>query len=339
MVAFSRCRLLTILAGAAMLLVPHLVRAQVKDPRDGAGIVWFTGSVLEKSEGQMAIDLGDAHALEDGEDVAVFRLRDNQFRPLGTIQIQQSRATWSMPKTTIRFDLEPGDRIVYARTLAQLGTADLFRDRFIRQQIIKTGLQNRYSTINQLEEAAVLERYRARQPRWERDQEHVAGVVRSATVSRTDLNAMQPLLTQVLTFQHYQKLGVPIEPTVGPEWQSVLTTLTPTPQEVFDSVKRAANAAEVAKQQDNSGAKKDNNETLKKVASIRRHVDSLMFLRSPEERNVVTILCAALDVAQPRNERQWYSLQLRKTQFESLSDEKLLLDEIELVMRRVREQK
>jgi len=339
MMHISRCRWLTILAGAVLSLMPYVVRAQDRDPWDGAGIIWFAGSVLENSEGQMAIDLGDAHALEDGDDVSVFRLRENQFRPLGTIQIQQSRATWSMPKPTIRFDIEPGDRILYVRTLAQLGTAESFRDRFIRQQIVKTGLQNRYSTINQLEEAAVLERYRSRLPRWERDQKHIAGAVRSASVSRTELEEMQPLLTQVLKFQDYQKLGVPIEPTIGAAWHSVLTTLTPATQEVFDSAQRAANAAEAAKQATIPVGKKDDSEKLKKIASIRRHVDTLLFLRSPEERNVITILCAALDVAQPRNERQWYSLQLRSTQFESLSDEKLLLDEIEMVMRRVREEK
>lgn len=338
MTRFSPSQWLRIVAGAVACLVLPIGQADDMDPQDGAGIVWFTGSVLEKNEGQMAIDLGDAHALEDGDDVAVFRLRDHEFRPLGTIQILESRAIWSMPKPTIRFDLEPGDRILYVRTLAQLGTADVFRDRFLKQQFIKAGLRNRYSTFNQLEEAAVLERYRARQPRWEMNQAHIAGVIRAASLSRRQIDEMQPLLTQALKFQDYQTLGVPIEPTIGTAWDSVLKTLTPAPPEIFDSAERAALAAEAAKQSEKPTSSVETSERLKKIALIRRHVDSVLFLRSPEERNVITIVCAALDVAQPRNERQWFSFQLRKTQFASLADEELMLEEIETVMQRVRQE-
>jgi hypothetical protein len=251
-------------------------------------------------------------------------------------RIKNSLATWSIPASTIRFEPETGDRVIYVRTLSQLGTAESFLDGFLRLQIVKTSRQNGYSTLQQLEEADVLESFVKRQPRWQRNQEHIAGTIRSSSISRKDLEEMQPLLNQVMKFQDYRSLGVSIEQAAGAEWQSVLMTLTPAPVVVFDSIERSVNEAEAKAPATGDNPAGDSGESLKSVVAIRRHVEALLFLRSPEERNVVTMICAALEKAQPRNERQWYSLQLRSTQFAALAEEKQLLDEFEAVMRRVR---
>lgn len=322
--------------GIAVALMHPVTSADDAYIRDGAGIVWFVGSVLPNDGGKARIDLGDAHALSEGDAMAVFRARDSHFVPLGTIRVNQSLATWSIPALTTKFELEAGDRVVYVRTLQQLGTGPEFLDHFLRQQIVKTSHRNGYSTIRQLEEADVLERFLIRQPRWQKNQEHIAGTILSSSVSRKDLQEMQPLLNQVMKFHDYQSLGVPIEPTTGAAWTSVLKTLTPADVEIFDSIESTTIVTDSGYPPAETEPNADSAESMKQIGAIRRHVDELLFLRQPEERNVVTIICAALETAQPRNERQWYSLQLRRTQFAALADEKQLLDEFELVMRRVR---
>ena len=336
MITFLRLGFPAVAVSVAVALMPLVTCAQYADIRDGAGIVWFVGSVLPDNPGRARIDLGDAHALSEGDALAVFRARDNHFVPMGTIRVSQSLATWSIPAATARFKLETGDRVAYVRTLHQLGTGPAFLDHFLRQQIVKTSHRNGYSTVRQLEEADVLERFLIRQPRWQRNQEHIAGTILSSSVSRKDLQEMQPLLNQVMKFQDYQSLGVPIEQTTGAAWTSVLKTLTPADIELFDSIEFTAITADDGNKPAETDPIADSAESTKQIGAIRRHVDALLFLRQPEERNVVTIICAALEKAQPQNERQWYSLQLRGTQFAALADEKQLLDEFELVMRRVR---
>jgi hypothetical protein len=44
-----------------------------------------------------------------------------------------------------------------------------------------------------------------------------------------------------------------------------------------------------------------------------------------------------LEKLEPKNERQWFSLQLRSTQFAPLADDRQFLDDIQNVMRLVRQ--
>jgi hypothetical protein len=320
--------------------------------RDNVGIVWFIGEVEHRSDGQATVNLGDAHALRDNQEnsvVAVFRAQDLYFRPLGIARIEESYGTWSIVKKSVFLDLQTGDRVIYARTLSQLGTGDSFRDDFIRRQITKTGTRNSYGTISLQSEARTLQKFISVQPKWVQKHQHVAGIIRAASLSRQDVQEMEPLLTQVMKFQDYQALGISPQKTIGMEWQLVLDLLAPPPTDIF-GVERET-VVLTAKDVDGSSADAENTDAAEastapdaanapneqRIESIRKNVERLMFARSKEERNVVVILCVTLEKLEPKNERQWFSLQLRSTQFAPLADDRQFLDDIQNVMRLVRQ--
>jgi hypothetical protein len=249
-------------------------------------------------------------------------------------------------------DLQTGDRVIYARTLSQLGTGDSFRDDFIRRQITKTGTRNSYGTIALQAEAQTLQKFISVQPKWVQKHRHVAGIIRAASLSRQDVQEMEPLLTQVMKFQDYQALGISPQKTIGMEWQLVLDLLAPPPTDIFGVERETvvltskdgnvppsnAESAENAETADaGAPAEVANVPTEQRIESIRKNVERLMFARSKEERNAVVIQCVTLEKIEPKNERQWFSLQLRSTQFALLADDQQFLDDIQNVMRLVRQ--
>ncbi len=305
------------------------------------GILWCIGSVQYSGDGQPRIDLGDAHGLTEGSEVAVFRSQDTYFRPLGILRIQESFATWAIPEPG-SIDLQDGDRVIYVRTITQMGTGESFREGYLRQQLVKIGNHNAYSTVMKQGEADALQRYVARHPRWARDQKHIAGTIRSESVSRKDVEEMQPLLSQIVLFQSYQALGIAFDKTIGLEWHNSLRVLTPTADFVFDAPPRItqsspANTSETPADV-NSPPENTAEVTAAKMDLVKREVERILFVRDKEEQRVVMILCLALEKMPSRNERQWFSLQTQSTQFSSLAADEQFLDDLQLVMKRTREQ-
>ncbi|MEY3458114.1 MAG: hypothetical protein RL215_1271, partial [Planctomycetota bacterium] len=77
-------------------------------------------------------------------------------------------------------------------------------------------------------------------------------------------------------------------------------------------------------------------ELERKITLIRQETEQLLFARFPEERNLVVVLCTAIDIEGPRNEPLWISLELAKTQFPELADDRDMLEEIPVILSRVR---
>ncbi len=325
--------------------------------QDGAGIIWVIGTVQQNGR-VTSVDLGDVHGINETVEhpvsVAVFRSRDGHFVPVGSVRVKETTANSLIPETTTGVELRPDDRVVFTRTLSQMGTGSSFQDEFIRRQLVRSANRNGYSTLHLDGDTNALQRFISRQPRWEHTQKHIAGSIRSASVSSQDVREMEPLFTQIMKFQDYQALGVPIEKTVGPAWSSVQRTLTPVqvgPLATTTTVTPTVVTSSTDEETTNAKSSEMDPEMVvvldKKIASIRRNVEKVLFARSKEERNVVTMLCVALevtgivaeknrDITPPRNERQWFELQLRKTQFPLEADNSPFLDDIATIMRNVR---
>jgi len=327
----------------------HPAHGEEAPKTDGVGIVWFIGTVQHGDRGQAVFDMGDAHALDNGEAVAVFRPLDMHFRPLGGVSIQESFASWSIPARTSPIDLKKGDIFIYARTLDQLGTGNAFREGFLRQQIVKTGTRNSYSTVMQQAEADALQTYIARQPKWARDHKHVAGVIHSASATHIEKKHVQALLKQVMHLQVFKALEVPVAASMGDEWESVIMLLLPVEPLMMDppkivttddgTVAADASAAEVS-----TATAAQNTDRF--VDSCRRTVERMMFVRAVEERRLAVVLCVALESIDwkavnnrpPANERQWFMLQIQKSQFPSLAEDVQFLDDVQRVMTEVRQE-
>lgn len=308
------------------------------------GLIWMTGSVTADENIPARIDLGEAHGLREGQSVAILRPVDTHFSPVGGFRISRSEATWSVPAVSGSTILQQGDRVLAVRTLTEVGTAEDFQDKFLAQQIVRTADSNGYSTLRLQEEADTLQRLTVRQPRWQRDQKRIAGTIRAESVSAADWQAMQPVLNQVLKFQQFRDSGIPIRQTIGLKWERVLRVLTPRRMQLiphsetaFDS-QGSLDSTDSASVADQPASAEEKPALENRIDVIRGHVNRILFLRSDEERNVVTMLCTVLEVETSPNDRQWISRQLAFTQFADLADDIGFLDDFEAILKAVRNQ-
>lgn len=307
--------------------------------RNGGGIIWFVGTVGVLDGRRPQIDLGDVHGILEGDKVAVFRPVELHYRPVGTVEIEESNVTWSVPKASSVVPIQAGDRVVVLRTLRQLGTGTEHRENFQRRQLVRHANRNSYSTLLDDEAINVLTDIEEKQARWVKELKPIAGRIRATSVSPNDFEHLQPLLNQVLRFQQFRAIGVPVDKCMGPEWDSVLTTLTPDPAEPFSKSRTkkpetaAAEEPKPATTEDASPASKENDA---RIETIQRIVASVMFDHEPEERKVAVMLCAAIDIENPKNEPAWIMAQLSRSQFPDLADDEEMLEEMDEILKQLR---
>lgn len=328
----------TLIAACAAGFTAEPAVADKIDKLDGAGVIEFFGTIRLQEGNHPIIDLGDAHGLHEANEVAIFRAEDMHFRPLGSFRIEESFATHSIPEVPSGIELRDGDRVVYVKTLGQMGTGGAFRESFLRQQLIKTAERNSYSTFRQQDEADSLQRYVSLQPRWVRNRKHFAGRMRSPTVTVQAADDMIPVLSQVQLLQHYHSLGILIDRNIGRNWLAVMNALRPEPEVVFGeprltnaTTKEASSKASAATQ-----PPEPIDVIERRAERLRREADNILFTRSAEERNVAVIILAALYVEKPRNERQWIIDQVRVSQFPSLSVNDQFIEDLLKILKRVR---
>jgi hypothetical protein len=328
----------TLIAACAAGFTAEPAVADKIDKLDGAGVIEFFGTIHLQEGKHPIIDLGDAHGLHEANEVAIFRAEDMHFRPLGSFRIEESFATHSIPEVPSGIELRDGDRVVYVKTLGQMGTGGAFRESFLRQQLIKTAERNSYSTFRQQDEADSLQRYVSLQPRWVRNRKHFAGRMRSPTVTVQAADDMIPVLSQVQLLQHYHSIGILIDRNIGRNWLAVMNALRPEPEVVFGeprltnaTTKEASSKASAATQ-----PPEPIDVIERRAERMRREADNILFTRSAEERNVAVIVLAALYVEKPRNERQWMIDQVRVSQFPSLSVNDQFIEDLLKILKRVR---
>ncbi|MBL8809002.1 MAG: hypothetical protein JNM43_02395 [Planctomycetaceae bacterium] len=307
--------------------------------RNGGGIIWYVGTVGVHAGKRPHIDLGDVHGILEGDTLAVFRAVELHYRPIGTIEVEEANVTWSVPKASSLVQIQEGDRVVAIRTLRQLGTGEEHRENFQRRQLVRHANRNSYSTLLDDEAISVLIDIEEKQARWVKELKPIAGRIRATSVSPNDFKHMQPLLNQVLRFQQFRAIGVPVDKCIGSEWDSVLTTLTPDPAESFSkshTKKPEVAAAEEQKPAPADEASPASKENDAKIETIHQIVNSVMFDYEQEERKVAMMLCAAIDIENPKNETSWIMAQLNRSQFPDLADDEEMLESMEQILKDLR---
>lgn len=321
----------------AVILLPRDAVAQTEaDVINGAGIVWFAGNVVSDSDEAPRIDLGDVHGILEGDRLAAFRPENNHHTPLGTIQIVESHNTWSRPGDVPGISLKKGDIILGIRTLRQIGTGRELQEAFLERQLVRSSNRNSYSTVREEQSARILRGLIRRQSRWIRELKPIAGQVRSDSFSVENFQKIQPLLNQIRRFQEFRATGVPMDRCLGKEWNSVLATLTPeaaptTPVVAEAKPQPSTTAADPTAQPDSLKS-----ELETRIDLVREETSQLLFDRFPEERNVAIVLGSVIDLESPRNEPLWISLELSRSQFPELADDREMLQELPEILKRVR---
>jgi hypothetical protein len=142
------------------------------------------------------------------------------------------------------------------------------------------------------------------------------------------------LLKQIRRFQDFSALGIPLEKSASPEWASVASVLTPVPAiPVPTSGDGSAQAvpADAAASPDSLAAVLN-----RRIELIQQETAVVMFDRFPEERILSSMICTAIGIENPRNESLWIGLELSRSQFPELANDREIQQEIPEILKRVR---
>ena len=345
---------------ALLLLAPCSTKAapfqQIEEP---SGLVWFIGTVEQFNDGIPIIDLGEVHTLRTpgeaipfavelggagakrveelppGCRVVVVRNRNNRFSPLGVMNVQFTYPTWSEMERPTSFSPEVGDIVMFVGAPGELGSGETIRDAFIRHRLIANSNRNRYSTMRESIEANALQGIVEKQPTWVKGQRRIAGVIRSASVTKDSYGRLKPFINQIMMFQDYQDQGVQVSNVTTGAWQSVLDELR-FKKDVFEPSPKETASAQTEIAEAGPAIATENKVDPDILVAVQRVVNESMFERFAEERDVIAVVCATLLQTKTSNERQWMGQQLTKSQFPELSNQEQVLIDMESVMRIVR---
>lgn len=366
--AWSSCCVGLTILYAMLVLTPCMSKAepfqQIEEPQ---GLVWFIGTVEQLNEGVPTIDLGEVHTLRTpgearpfavelggagskrveelppGCRVVVVRNRNNRFSPLGLLNVQLTHPTRSEMERPSSFATEVGDIVMFVAAPAVLGSGETIRDSFIRHRLIANSNRNRYSTMRDSIEANALQDIVDKQPTWVKGQRRIAGVIRSASVTKDSYARLKPFINQIMMFQDYQDQGVQVSQVTTGAWHGVLDELRYKKDAFETSSKETAmadtaeaEAAEAEAAEAGPAIATENKVNPDMLVSVRRVVNEAMFERFPEERDVIAAVCATLLQTKTSNERQWMGQQFTKSQFSDLGNQEQVLIDMERVMRIVR---
>lgn len=341
-----------------LVLAPCSMKAapfqQIEEPK---GLVWFIGTVELINDGVPTVDLGEVHTLrkpgearpfavelggagskrvEDlptGCRVVVVRNRNNRFSPLGLMNVQLTHPTWSEMERPTSFSPEVGDIVMFIAAPGELGSGEVIRDSFIRHRLIANSNRNRYSTMRESIEANALQGIVEKQPTWVKGQRRIAGVIRSASVTKDSYVRLKPFINQIMMFQDYQDQGVQVSKVTTGAWQGALDELR-YKKDAFEASPKETAEAEAA--EPGPAIATENKVDPDMLVAVKRVVNEAMFERFPEERDVIAVVCATLLQTKTSNERQWMGQQLTRSQFPGLGNQEQVLIDMESVMRIVR---
>jgi hypothetical protein len=326
-------RTMILVSGFAMILLAKCLKAAPPEPEEfneSAGLVWFIGTVEQVVDGVSTIDLGEVHTLRNGSTVAAVRYRDSHFTPLGVLEVRFSHPTWCQMEKSGKFTSEVGDLVMFVEAPGDMGSGDAIRDAFIRHRIVANANRNRYSTMRDSSEANTLQDIVDNQRNWIEENSRIAGIVRSPTVTRNTLNRLRFFINQIMAFQDYQDQGVNVAQATSESWSEILREL----RHRLDSAE--SESPEIGADSPENAITTEDNVGTDRSLAVKHQVDESMLQRSPEERNIVAVICTKLLQTKTTNERQWMSLQLDKCQFPFLSAQEQVLIDMESIMRRVR---
>lgn len=325
-----RChRLLLLLVLTGLAFTPSPAAAQ-RPNSDANGLVYFAGQVQMIVQGSALADLGNVHTLQRGESVAVFRLRDGYFCPVGTLEIETSHPDWFSATDESSRGVRPMDIVMFVRTVADIRQPDDYLRRFLATQHVRSIGRNGYSTVRHLDVAMAALEVRKQHPKWLSSEGRVAGLVAAASYGPDIRQRLDPLASQINQIRALDAMDIPASEAAGPEWEAVMTVLRgprPEPATVLAS-EDAETAAAAAAPQDAAVAS---------VPAIRAAVDRELFDRNQEERNTVSLILTAMLRQQVGNERLWVRSKLLESQFPKLASDDQIYFDFEALARQLRD--
>ena len=316
-------RYVRLAACALLLTLCTQADAQTEFQVERAGLIYGLGHVERVARGSALIDLGDVHTLKVDEKVAVIRPVDNYYVPIGVLRVQHTYPTTCRTHRSNIVDPLPGDIILFTREFWQMKTGPLFRDQYLKQQIIKTSGNKGYSTFRRSDTAVALMKYQSNHPKWERADAKVVGYIEGASFSDGQRSSFEALLRQIGMIREYHRVGGRTLPAAGEKWEKVMSILLgPT----------------VIAQHEAAQPVSDDEDLLDEdfgpaVRDVRRVVRERLFARLDEELDLITYLVATLLEDPVGNERLWFIKQFGQSQFPDLARDDAVFEQIRVIVR------
>lgn len=298
-------------------------------------LVYYVGTVERTTLGRAIVDLGDLHDIRvddkarSRDKLAVFKATESFFEPVGVVSAERTHGIWMVTTPTTGLRIEPGQTVIQIRSVAELGTGDHIRDRFLAHQKIVNSNRNGYSTMRSLETASSLRDIEAQQPRWVSGNRRIAGIVESPSQPSDMPQRTKNLLSQINQFRRLHDQGLPVIEAAGSEWVSVMSVLTSRP--VPRTVETESEVVETA-------VVKETDAKPIAVADIRLAVQNRLFQRNSQEQAIATAYAAAILFSGVDNEKEWLDRETAVCMFPELKSDDPFKEDIMYVCRRLREQ-
>ncbi|MBL8819658.1 MAG: hypothetical protein JNL58_26770 [Planctomyces sp.] len=300
-------------------------------PEEIDSIVYYVGRIERITLGRAIIDLGDAHDVRIGNQLAVFRPTDNYFEPVGVVIADRCHPTWIVAAAAPGLTLEPDQLVVQIRSVAELSTGDKIRDRFLAHQKILNSQRNGYSTIRNLEAASALRDVQAQQPKWVNSRKQIAGVIQAPSQDEKMPQRTRNLLNQINQLRRLQSNGLPAFEAAGPQWQSVMSVLNTRPLPRDETTEELAQSTEPAVVQEQDTAPPA-------ITEIRDVVQKRMFERNTQQQILATVFAASLLYGGVDNEQGWLTRETVVSQFPELQSDAPYIEDVMAVCNVIRGQ-
>ncbi len=295
-----------------------------------SGIIYGIGTVEDVSRGVALIDVGDVHTLKPVapfSQVAVFRLTQSRYSPIGVLSIAETYATYSRTKRSVTVSPEPGDVVMFVRELSQMKSVNEHRDAFLRRQLLKTSTSSSFSNYRRYEIAKALRGYEQNYRRWETSKARVVGFLNGESFEKGGEREVQDLLNWVDVIREDFREGRNSLPAAGPAWHSTMQVLMgPTAHSQHQAAQVAAGDNEFGREAEGPTP-----------GDIRRAVRLRFFDNTPEQQNVLSYLIATIIEASPASPEVWLRQRLLQSQFPQMADEEAIQDKVRLVVQELTE--
>ncbi len=288
---------------------------------------FVVGHIDQARFGEIEIDLGFTHGFKNGDQLAVFRLAETGWFPVGVVRILKARSNNSAVVVVRGPGIKRGDVVMVAREQLPYRGAAKRREYYVTQRILNRRNTNGYDTFAIATDTRQLAAQELDGRRWyqfgpDKDQQLTFGVRREAY----DSQWLAKLVRQCTLLKEVQTDYPNAMKSLSARWATVLPHIAPLPKV---KKKPAKDEAPALADEDFAG-----NVLKNLLPGVNDE-----FTGEPEQvREIMAIVLASAVIESPNSTRAFIRVRLLRTQFPNLADDADFLRSLEQYLTKLTEQ-
>lgn len=306
--------LLLFVAVCASNLSPGFANSNTEER---SSILYVVGRVTSATEVSCLIDIGAVQTITSHNQLAVFRLIDGYYKPIGRITVVRTEATTS--HCTHRIRTQRDDIVMTVREISQLRPGARHREHIVRRKVVKARHPTSSTTIHHVRTAHALSDYEKQFPKWERSRSAVVGQLLSATLKDSNDNQLERLTSQVNLMRRLYQQGAQTIDAAGELWTSVMPLLAG----------QTAAAGHALRVKDHHDGDIPPNAVKVAAAELRDHVFERFYHLEREQQNILALVVASQISKSTRNNQTLLKTTIDQTQFAALGEDEQVLEDME----------